>query len=71
MRTFVVPVVLFLIGAGCITAFQLIGGDVGADGIVREPFFLLGIGYGLIALSLVAAAIITALKMFGSSGPEH
>ncbi len=38
------------IGAGlvCLALYRLIGGEVGADGVLREPFALIPMGYAFL-----------------------
>ena len=50
--------VLLLSGAlACTVSFQAIGSRVGPDGILREPFALIPIGYGLAAGSITSLTL--------------
>lgn len=47
-------------GMACMLGFRLAGSSVQADGVLKEPFYLLGIGWGLVIAafaSFVAAWI--------------
>jgi Protein of unknown function (DUF3955) len=50
-----------LAGIACMLWFRLSGSTVQADGVLKEPFYLLGIGWGLMiaAIASFVAALIT------------
>jgi hypothetical protein len=50
---------LALLGLGfaCLVAFRLIGSEVDADGVLREPFALIPIGWFSISLGLILGGI--------------
>jgi hypothetical protein len=45
------------LGLACLVAFRLIGSEVDADGVLREPFALIPIGWFSISLGLILAAV--------------
>lgn len=51
-----------MIGAGTVAllAFRLIGGEVGPDGMLNEPFYLLGMGY-LLLIAGIAGLMASVL----------
>lgn len=53
-------VLSMLAGIACMLWFRLTGGTVQADGVLKEPFYLLGIGWGLMiaAIASFVAALI-------------
>ena len=54
---------LFLGGAlTCSISFHAIGSSVGPDGILREPFALIPIGYGLAAGSAATLSLSLAMQ---------
>lgn len=44
---------LFIVGIGCLITYWLIGVKIGPDGILIEPFFLIPIGYLLVAFGII------------------
>ncbi|MCT4656826.1 MAG: DUF3955 domain-containing protein [Cohaesibacter sp.] len=48
---------LALIGIALLIAFNLIGGEVGEDGLLSEPFFLVPLGYLCLIIGVAGAAI--------------
>lgn len=61
MKKLIAPLILLILGFGCIAAFHLIGAEVTSDGQVIEPFFLNPIGVLLIVVGIVwgIVALIT------------
>ena len=49
--------VLLGLGLACLVAFRLIGSEVDADGVLREPFALIPIGWFSISLGLILGGI--------------
>lgn len=50
---------LWLSAIICFGLKMLIGGRVDADGFLQEPFFLLPLGYGLLALAIVTTIVLS------------
>ncbi|WP_246188684.1 DUF3955 domain-containing protein [Nitratireductor arenosus] len=48
--------ILIIAGLACLAAFRMIGSDVDENGVLREPFFLLPIGYLLVLLGIAGLA---------------
>ncbi|WP_374965381.1 DUF3955 domain-containing protein [Lysinibacillus sp. RS5] len=44
---------LFIVGIGCLIAHSIIGAKVGVDGTLIEPFYLIPVGYLLVALGII------------------
>ncbi|MFU1794343.1 DUF3955 domain-containing protein [Paenibacillus azoreducens] len=44
---------LFIVGIGYLIAHSITGAQIGSDGILIEPFFLLPVGYLLAALGII------------------
>jgi len=53
----IVSLILLVLGAGCIIAFAVIGSSVDENGLLREQFALLPIGYALLFLGIVMGII--------------
>lgn len=49
---------LFIVGIGCLIAHSIIGAKVGVDGTLIEPFFLLPVGYLLVALGIITGLAV-------------
>ncbi len=45
-----IGIILFIVGALFLIVFKLVGGNVGNDGILHEPFFLIPTGEFLLVL---------------------
>ena len=59
LRPFVPALILLSVGAACLLAFQWVGSSV-VDGVLHEPFYLVGLGSGCLvlgALLLLVASI--------------
>jgi len=53
-----------LMGATMAFAFALIGSEVGEDGVLDEPFYLVGIGMPLILLGGVMLSGVLLFRLF-------
>ncbi|RRK11266.1 DUF3955 domain-containing protein [Lactiplantibacillus garii] len=53
---------LWLSAALCFILKMMLGSYVDADGFLREPFFLLPVGYGLLVLALVTTIILAVQR---------
>lgn len=53
---------ILVAGIGCLGLFELLGSTITADGRLQEPFFLLPVGWGLIALAAVCPTICLARR---------
>ncbi|EOP67376.1 hypothetical protein KOW_04185 [Bacillus cereus VDM006] len=58
MKKYILTLLSFLIGIGCIVSHNIIGSTVASDGKPIEPFYLLPIGFSFIALALISSAFI-------------
>lgn len=56
---------LFLAGILCFLSFELIGSTVDAEGILREPFALIPMGWLAVLSGLVCLGITAAGKLVG------
>jgi hypothetical protein len=48
---------LLCLGFACLAAFRLIGGEVDADGVLREQFWLIPVGWFSISVGLILGAV--------------
>lgn len=49
--------IMFLGGIGCFLLSMVLGSSIDSEGFLHEPFFLIPIGYLLIALGIVSAVV--------------
>ncbi|MBE5107893.1 DUF3955 domain-containing protein [Bacillus thuringiensis] len=54
MKKYILSLLPFILGMGCLVSFNMIGSKVAADGTLVEPFYLLPIGYLLIVIGIVS-----------------
>ena len=67
MKKIIAFLVPFIMGISCLIAFKVIGSEVAPDGTLIEPFFLLPIGYLLIAVSIILCLIISIVSLLKNS----
>lgn len=54
MKKYILTLLPFILGIGCIVGFNTAGATVAPDGKLVEPFYLLPMGYSLIAIGIVS-----------------
>ncbi len=59
MKKYIFSLISFIIGAGCMIAFNIIGSEVAPDGLLVEPFFLIPIGFLFLFIAVISAIILT------------
>lgn len=55
---------LFIVGIGCLIAHRIIGVEIGSDGILIEPFFLIPIGCLLVVLGIISGLAVGIVSHF-------
>ncbi|WP_425447296.1 DUF3955 domain-containing protein [Dethiothermospora halolimnae] len=58
MKKYILSLISFIVGIGCMIAYNIIGSEVALDGTLEEPFFLIPIGYLFIAVGLIIGIIV-------------
>lgn len=53
MKKYKVSIFLLCLSIMCMIAFNIIGSEVAADGMLIEPFFLILVAYLLVFISLI------------------
>ena len=53
---------ILIIGIICFVSFYLIGSEVDENGYIKEPFFLLPIGFICICLSMILYVVFAIAK---------
>lgn len=59
MRKYLFSLISFIIGTGCMIAFNIIGCEVAPNGLLVEPFFLIPIGFLFLFIAVISAIILT------------
>ncbi|PFD95550.1 hypothetical protein COE15_13085 [Bacillus cereus] len=54
MKKYMLSLMPLIVGIGCLVSFNMMGSKVAADGTLVEPFYLLPMGYSLIAISIIS-----------------
>ena len=62
MKKYLISIISFLIGAGCMITYNIIGTEVAADGTLIEPFALLPLGYIFLFIGVVSLIYVFATK---------
>ncbi|WP_439743133.1 DUF3955 domain-containing protein [Bacillus pseudomycoides] len=63
MKKYILSLIPFILGIGCLVSFNTIGSKVAADGTLVEPFYLLPIGYSLIAIGIISLFVSKMKKV--------
>ncbi|WP_242274161.1 DUF3955 domain-containing protein [Bacillus cereus group sp. BfR-BA-01310] len=63
MKKYILALILFILGVGCLVSFNTIGSKVTPDGTLVEPFYLLPIGYSLIATGIISLFVSKMKKV--------
>lgn len=50
-------------GIGCLVSFNMMGSKVAADGTIVEPFYLLPMGYSLLAIGVIGLGVNVIKKV--------
>ncbi|MCU5181895.1 DUF3955 domain-containing protein [Bacillus toyonensis] len=62
MKKYILTLLSIFIGIGCIVSSNIVGSTVAPDDTLVEAFYLIPIGYLLIALGLISSACIGFIK---------
>lgn len=57
MRKYILNILPFFIGIGCIIAFNLIGSDIAPDGTLNEPFYLIPLAYVFFIIGIIVILV--------------
>lgn len=63
MKKYILSLIPFILGVGCLVSFNMIESKVAADGTLVEPFYLLPIGYLLVAISIISLFVSKMKKV--------
>ena len=58
-----IAIIPLALGIGCFITYNVIGAEIATDGTLVEPFILLPIGWGLIAIGLACSIILSARSL--------
>jgi hypothetical protein len=57
MKKYMLSLIPLILGIGCLVSFNMMGSKVAADGTLVEPFYLLPMGYSLMAISVIGLGV--------------
>lgn len=57
MKKYIVSIVSFIMALGCSLSYNVIGSEVLADGTLKEPFFLIPIGFVFLFIGIISLII--------------
>lgn len=64
-RTLAVFLIVGVAGFACLGLFYAIGSEVDVDGVLREPFFLVPMGWVLSIIGFAGATVTVARTLIG------
>lgn len=59
MKRYLFSLISFIIGIGCMLAFNIIGSEIAPDGMLVEPFFLIPMGFLFVFIGVISSIITT------------
>lgn len=68
MKKYFIAFIPVIAGIICWVTYSIIGSEVAPDGTLLEPFFLIPIGFLLIACGILIAVVIKVISNFQRSG---
>lgn len=57
----------FIIGIGCMVAFNIIGSEVAPDGTLLEPFYLIPMSFLFMAIGIILVLTVNIVSFFRKS----
>ncbi|RDY23199.1 DUF3955 domain-containing protein [Romboutsia maritimum] len=63
MKKNILNLIPFIMGIGCLLAFNFIGSEVASDGTLVEPFFLIPFAYILFLIGIIGL-LIRAVSLY-------
>ena len=63
-KIYLIAIIPFILGIGCFVTYNAIGAEISPDGTLIEPFALLPLGWGLIAIGVACSIILSAVSLF-------
>lgn len=64
MKKYILSLISFVIGIGCLVAYNIIGAEVAYDGTLIEPFFLIPMSYLFLAIGIIWGIAVSILQFF-------
>jgi hypothetical protein len=64
MRKYILSLIPCIMGLGCFISYEIIGSYVSSNGTLVEPFFLIPIGYFLVAIGIIAGLMFKLAPFF-------
>ncbi|MDR4986840.1 hypothetical protein CN491_26510 [Bacillus cereus] len=63
MKKYMLALIPLILGIGCLVSFNMMGSKVATDGTLVEPFYLLPMGYSLMAISVIGLGVNVIKKV--------
>ncbi|MEK4745104.1 MULTISPECIES: DUF3955 domain-containing protein [unclassified Bacillus (in: firmicutes)] len=63
MKKYMLSLLPLIAGIGCLVSFNMMGSKVAADGTIVEPFYLLPMGYSLLAIGVIGLGVNVIKKV--------
>ncbi|SIQ55797.1 DUF3955 domain-containing protein [Paenibacillus macquariensis] len=64
MKKNILALMSIIIGIGCFVTYSIIGSEVAPDGTLKEPFFLIPIGYLFLAIGIILGLAVSIASFF-------
>ncbi|MBB6714296.1 DUF3955 domain-containing protein [Clostridium gasigenes] len=64
MKKYLLALIPFIIGIGCMIAYSTIEVKIALDGNLGEPFFLLAIGYLFLAIGIIIGLVVSIMSLY-------
>ncbi|MCU4760102.1 MULTISPECIES: DUF3955 domain-containing protein [unclassified Bacillus (in: firmicutes)] len=63
MKKYILTLIPFILGIGCVVSYNTIGSKVASDGTLVEPFYLLPMGYLFLAIGIISLFVSKIKKV--------
>ncbi|PEJ24651.1 DUF3955 domain-containing protein [Bacillus pseudomycoides] len=63
MKKYILTLIPFILGVGCVVSYNTIGSKVASDGTLVEPFYLLPMGYSFLAIGIISLFVSKMKKV--------
>ena len=57
MKKYLLALIPFIIGIGCLVTYAIIRSEIAPDGTLLEPFFLIPMGYLFVAIGIILGLV--------------
>ncbi|SDP36078.1 DUF3955 domain-containing protein [Clostridium gasigenes] len=64
MKKYLLALIPFIIGIGCMITYSIIGSEVAPDGTFVEAFFKMPIGYLFLAIGIIIGLVVSIMSLY-------